>query len=147
MRVIVVATRRFSEGLGKIVGNFREGMDRDSIPYKHFAGVLRTTAFIAGSNAVTSCSMTAILTAKTSERVRDARRRRRIPFDFQRTSLAGLAPDSATISGLGRAPALQCRTLSRHHLELQGRRDYTPADKAKMTCWLGFPGLLYYLAA
>ncbi|GFX63680.1 hypothetical protein TNCV_2824661 [Trichonephila clavipes] len=30
-------------------------------------------------------------------------RRRRIPFDFQRTSLAGLAPDTATSSGLGRA--------------------------------------------
>ncbi|GFR18863.1 hypothetical protein TNCT_406831 [Trichonephila clavata] len=58
-----------------------------------FAGVLRTTAFIAGSNAMTrSCSMTITLTAKTSERVRD------------RTSLAGLAPDSATSSALGRAP-------------------------------------------
>ncbi|GFW96500.1 hypothetical protein TNCV_4358221 [Trichonephila clavipes] len=31
-------------------------------------------------------------------------RRRRIPFDFQRNSLAGLALDSATSSGLGRAP-------------------------------------------
>ncbi|GFX74100.1 hypothetical protein TNCV_490641 [Trichonephila clavipes] len=31
-------------------------------------------------------------------------RRRRIPFDFQRTSLAGLALDSAISSGLGRAP-------------------------------------------
>ncbi|GFT90163.1 uncharacterized protein TNCV_1347651, partial [Trichonephila clavipes] len=31
---------------------------------------------------------------------------RRIPFDFQRTTLAGLAPDSATSSGLGRAPPL-----------------------------------------
>ncbi|GFU15242.1 hypothetical protein TNCV_3937971 [Trichonephila clavipes] len=30
--------------------------------------------------------------------------RRRIPFDFQRTSLAGLALESATSSGLGRAP-------------------------------------------
>ncbi|GFV50297.1 hypothetical protein TNCV_622071 [Trichonephila clavipes] len=50
--------------------------------------------------------------------------------DFKRTSLAELAPDSATRSGLGRAPALQCRTPSRHHLELQGRRDYTPADRA-----------------
>ncbi|GFR04984.1 hypothetical protein TNCT_107981 [Trichonephila clavata] len=58
-----------------------------------------------------------------------------------------LAPDSATSSGLGRAPALQCRTPSRHHLELQGRRDYTPADRAARTCWLGCPGLLYYLAA
>ncbi|GFU36750.1 hypothetical protein TNCV_365201 [Trichonephila clavipes] len=36
-------------------------------------------------------------------------RRRRIPFDFQRTSLVGLALDSATSSGLERAPALQCR--------------------------------------
>ncbi|GFT70232.1 hypothetical protein TNCV_3456821 [Trichonephila clavipes] len=35
----------------------------------------------------------------------------------------------------------------RHHLELQGRRDYTPADRAARTCWLGCPGLLYYLAA
>ncbi|GFU59070.1 hypothetical protein TNCV_2933661 [Trichonephila clavipes] len=73
--------------------------------------------------------------------------RRRIPFDYQKTSLAGLAPDSATSSGLGRAPALQCRTPSRHHLELQDRRDYTPADRAARTCWLGCPGLLYYLAA
>ncbi|GFW62642.1 hypothetical protein TNCV_1886891 [Trichonephila clavipes] len=29
---------------------------------------------------------------------------KRIPFDFQRTSLEGLALDSATSSGLGRAP-------------------------------------------
>ncbi|GFU70752.1 hypothetical protein TNCV_493151 [Trichonephila clavipes] len=76
-----------------------------------------------------------------------AERRRRIPFDFQRTSLAGLALDSETSSGLGKAPALQCRTPSRHHLELQDRRDYTPADRAARTCWLGCPGLLYYLAA
>ncbi|GFW07735.1 hypothetical protein TNCV_3918681 [Trichonephila clavipes] len=72
-------------------------------------------------------------------------RRRKIPCDFQRTSLAGLVLDSATSSGLGRAPALQCRTPSRHHLELQDRRDYTPADRAARTCWLGCPGLLYYL--
>ncbi|GFW44283.1 hypothetical protein TNCV_1747121 [Trichonephila clavipes] len=65
----------------------------------------------------------------------DRERRRIIPFDFQRTSLAGLALDSATSSGLGRAPALQCRTPSRHHLELQDRRDYTPADRAARTCW------------
>ncbi|GFV86007.1 hypothetical protein TNCV_203871 [Trichonephila clavipes] len=64
-----------------------------------------------------------------------------------RTSLAGLALDSAISSGLGRAPALQCRTPSRHHLELQDRRDYTPADRVARTCWLGCPGLLYYLAA
>ncbi|GFU59066.1 hypothetical protein TNCV_2933631 [Trichonephila clavipes] len=63
---------------------------------------------------------------------------RRIPFDFQRTSLAGLALESATSSGLGRAPALQCRTPSRHHLELQDRRDYTPADRAARTCWKKF---------
>ncbi|GFQ96963.1 hypothetical protein TNCT_233031 [Trichonephila clavata] len=54
-----------------------------------------------------------------------------------RTSLAGLAPDSATASG--EPLALQCRTTSRHHLELQGRRDYTPADRAARTCWLGCP--------
>ncbi|GFT63712.1 hypothetical protein TNCV_871341 [Trichonephila clavipes] len=60
---------------------------------------------------------------------------RRIPFDFQRTSVAGLALDSANSSGLERAPALQCRTPSRHHLELQDRRDYTPADRAARTCW------------
>ncbi|GFV44868.1 hypothetical protein TNCV_1340761 [Trichonephila clavipes] len=64
-------------------------------------------------------------------------RRRRIPFDFQRTSLAGLALDSATSSGLGTAPALQCWTPSRHHLELQDRRDYAPADRAARTCWSG----------
>ncbi|GFW98456.1 hypothetical protein TNCV_4766831 [Trichonephila clavipes] len=58
----------------------------------------------------------------------------------EETTLAGLAPDSATSSGLGRAPALQCRTPSRHHLELQGRRDYTPADRTARTCWLGSPG-------
>ncbi|GFX25493.1 hypothetical protein TNCV_1407591 [Trichonephila clavipes] len=67
----------------------------------------------------------------------------RIPFDFQRTSLAGLALESATRSGLGRAPALQCRTPSRHHLELQDRRDYTPADRAARTCWSGCLGLLH----
>ncbi|GFV25508.1 hypothetical protein TNCV_1147781 [Trichonephila clavipes] len=33
-----------------------------------------------------------------------AERRRRTPFDFQRTSLAELALDSATSSGLERAP-------------------------------------------
>ncbi|GFX82754.1 hypothetical protein TNCV_1194291 [Trichonephila clavipes] len=27
-----------------------------------------------------------------------------------------------------------------HHLELQDRRDYTPADRAARTCWLGCPG-------
>ncbi|GFU59095.1 hypothetical protein TNCV_2933841 [Trichonephila clavipes] len=27
-----------------------------------------------------------------------------------------------------------------HHLELQGRRDYTPADRTARTCWLGRPG-------
>ncbi|GFW49677.1 hypothetical protein TNCV_357801 [Trichonephila clavipes] len=74
-------------------------------------------------------------------------RRRRISFDFQRTSLTGPALDSTTSSGRGRDPALQCRTPSRHHLELQDRRDYTPADRAARTCWLGCPGLLYYLAA
>ncbi|GFW58794.1 putative RNA-directed DNA polymerase from transposon X-element [Trichonephila clavipes] len=41
-------------------------------------------------------------------------------------------------------PLWQCRTPSRHHLELQDRRDYTPADRAARTCWLGCPGLLYY---
>ncbi|GFT58108.1 hypothetical protein TNCV_722841 [Trichonephila clavipes] len=35
----------------------------------------------------------------------------------------------------GEPPALQCRTPSRHHLELQDRRDYTPADRAARTCW------------
>ncbi|GFW07437.1 integrase catalytic domain-containing protein [Trichonephila clavipes] len=29
---------------------------------------------------------------------------------------------------------------SGHHLELQDRRDYTPADRAARTCWLGSPG-------
>ncbi|GFS72720.1 hypothetical protein TNCV_1421081 [Trichonephila clavipes] len=71
--------------------------------------------------------------------------RRRIPFDFQRTSLVGLALDSAT--GLGRAPRSAIQDPSRHHLELQDRWDYTPADRAARTCWLGCPGLLYYLAA
>ncbi|GFV48476.1 uncharacterized protein TNCV_3416301 [Trichonephila clavipes] len=64
-----------------------------------------------------------------------------------RTSLAGLVLGSATSSGLVRAPVLQCRTPSRHHLELQDRRDYTQADRAARTCWLGCPGLLFYLAA
>ncbi|GFU30425.1 hypothetical protein TNCV_2496801 [Trichonephila clavipes] len=40
------------------------------------------------------------LALETAQRIR----RRRIPFDFQRTSLAGLALESATSSGLGRAP-------------------------------------------
>ncbi|GFW64537.1 hypothetical protein TNCV_3513591 [Trichonephila clavipes] len=55
---------------------------------------------------------------------------------LRRTSLVGLALDSTTSSGLGRAPALQCRTPSRHHLELQDMRDYTPADRATRTCWV-----------
>ncbi|GFW85736.1 hypothetical protein TNCV_853851 [Trichonephila clavipes] len=63
------------------------------------------------------------------------------------TSLAGLALDSETSSGLGRAPALQCRAPSRHHLELQDRRDYTPADRTARTCWLGRPGLLGRIVA
>ncbi|GFX57735.1 hypothetical protein TNCV_1494961 [Trichonephila clavipes] len=74
-------------------------------------------------------------------------RRRIIPFDFQRTSLAGLTLDSATSSGLGETPALQCRTPSMHHLELQDRLDYAPADRAARTCWLVCAGLLYYLVA
>ncbi|GFV48469.1 hypothetical protein TNCV_3416231 [Trichonephila clavipes] len=32
-------------------------------------------------------------------------------------------------------------------MELQDRRDYTQADRAARTCWLGCPGLLYYLSA
>ncbi|GFW58802.1 hypothetical protein TNCV_379851 [Trichonephila clavipes] len=61
---------------------------------------------------------------------------------FQRTSLVGLALDSATSSGLGEPPALQCRTPSRHHLELQDRRDYTPADRAaRHAGWLSCPVL------
>ncbi|GFV21153.1 hypothetical protein TNCV_4267861 [Trichonephila clavipes] len=74
-------------------------------------------------------------------------RRMRIPFDYQKTSLAGLTLDSATSSGLRRAPRSAMQTPSRHHLELQDRRDYTPADRAARTCWLGCPVLLYYLAA
>ncbi|GFU03950.1 hypothetical protein TNCV_198371 [Trichonephila clavipes] len=38
----------------------------------------------------------------------------------------------------------------RHQLELQDRRDYTPADRAARTCWLGCPGLFsctLYMAA
>ncbi|GFU88727.1 hypothetical protein TNCV_4444041 [Trichonephila clavipes] len=88
-----------------------------------------------------SLGMSEPLALKTAQRVR----RRRIPFDFQRTSLAGLVLDSAM--AWGEPPALQCRTPSRHHLELQDRRDYAPADRAARTCWLGCPGLLYYLAA
>ncbi|GFU51473.1 hypothetical protein TNCV_81181 [Trichonephila clavipes] len=59
-------------------------------------------------------------------------RRGIIPFDFQRASLAGLVPNSATSSGLGRASR---SAPSRHHLELQDRQDYTPADRATRTCW------------
>ncbi|GFV33712.1 hypothetical protein TNCV_4568271 [Trichonephila clavipes] len=40
-----------------------------------------------------------------------------------------------TVVTSGEPSALQCRTPSRHHLELQGRRDYTPADRAARTCW------------
>ncbi|GFT03593.1 hypothetical protein TNCV_576201 [Trichonephila clavipes] len=70
---------------------------------------------------------------------------RRIPFDSQRTQFGrASALESATSSGLGRAPALQCRTPSRHHLELQDRRDYTPADRAARTCWLGCPRALLH---
>ncbi|GFT42989.1 hypothetical protein TNCV_1615531 [Trichonephila clavipes] len=47
--------------------------------------------------------------------------------------MAGLALDSATSSG--EPPALEYRTPYRHHLELQDRRDYTPADRAARTCW------------
>ncbi|GFW61635.1 hypothetical protein TNCV_3705701 [Trichonephila clavipes] len=36
------------------------------------------------------------------------------------------------------------QTPSRHHLELQDRRDYTPADRAARTCWFcqAVPGFL-----
>ncbi|GFV51383.1 hypothetical protein TNCV_3465101 [Trichonephila clavipes] len=74
-----------------------------------------------------------------------ASRRRRIPFDYQKTSLAGLAPQiqqPVVASG-----EISKTTPSRHHLELQDRRDYTPTDRAVRTCWLGCPRLLYYLAA
>ncbi|GFU30396.1 hypothetical protein TNCV_2717161 [Trichonephila clavipes] len=39
---------------------------------------------------------------------------------------------AATSSGLGSSPmhCNRCSTPSRHHLELQDRRDYTPADKS-----------------
>ncbi|GFW50443.1 hypothetical protein TNCV_2887481 [Trichonephila clavipes] len=56
--------------------------------------------------------------------------------ELDRERRKSLALDSVTSSGLGRAPALQCRTPSSHHLELQDRRDYTPADRAARTCWL-----------
>ncbi|GFW78959.1 hypothetical protein TNCV_3305581 [Trichonephila clavipes] len=56
-------------------------------------------------------------------------------------------PSKQPVVALGEPPSLQCRTPSRHHLELQDRRDYTPADRAARTCWLGCPELLYYLAA
>ncbi|GFT90260.1 hypothetical protein TNCV_701771 [Trichonephila clavipes] len=59
----------------------------------------------------------------------------------------GLPQIQQPVVASGEPPALQCRTPSRHHLELQNRRDYTPADRAARTCWLGCPGLLYYLAA
>ncbi|GFW63596.1 hypothetical protein TNCV_4328841 [Trichonephila clavipes] len=59
----------------------------------------------------------------------------------------GLPQIQQPVVASGESPALQCRTPSRHHLELQDRRDYTPADRAARTCWLGCPGLLYYLAA
>ncbi|GFT03583.1 hypothetical protein TNCV_2986951 [Trichonephila clavipes] len=36
--------------------------------------------------------------------------------------------------------ALETTQRIRHHLELQDRRDYTPADRAARTCWLGCPG-------
>ncbi|GFV37403.1 hypothetical protein TNCV_3956501 [Trichonephila clavipes] len=64
-----------------------------------------------------------------------------------RTSLGGLAQIQQPAVALREPPALQCRTPSRHQLELQGRQDYTPADRAAKTSWLGCPGLLYYLAA
>ncbi|GFT35563.1 RNase H domain-containing protein [Trichonephila clavipes] len=38
-----------------------------------------------------------------------------------------------------RGPVWQ-RLVLEHHLELQDRRDYTPADRAARTCWLGCPG-------
>ncbi|GFX08527.1 DUF5641 domain-containing protein [Trichonephila clavipes] len=54
------------------------------------------------------------------------------------TSLAGLVLDSAISSGLGRAPP-HCNvvTPSRHHLGTARQWDYTPADRAARTCWLG----------
>ncbi|GFY12847.1 hypothetical protein TNCV_3074071 [Trichonephila clavipes] len=96
----------------------------------------RRTSRASQLSTARSLGMSESLAPETAQRIR----RRRIPFDIQRTSLAGLALDSAISSGLGRAPALQCRTPSRHHLELQDRRDYTPADRAERTCWLGCPG-------
>ncbi|GFV29899.1 hypothetical protein TNCV_657281 [Trichonephila clavipes] len=43
-------------------------------------------------------------------------RRRRVRFDFQRTSLARLNLIQQPVVASGEPPALQCRTLSRHHL-------------------------------
>ncbi|GFT35043.1 hypothetical protein TNCV_2825071 [Trichonephila clavipes] len=71
-------------------------------------------------------------------------RRRRIPFDFQRTSLVGLALDSATSSVASGEPRSAMQDPIQAPPELQDRRDYTPADRAARTCWLGCPELLYY---
>ncbi|GFU43429.1 hypothetical protein TNCV_53311 [Trichonephila clavipes] len=46
----------------------------------------------------------------------------------------GLPQIQQPVVASGEPPALQCRTPSRHHLELQDRRDYTPADRAARTC-------------
>ncbi|GFX09412.1 hypothetical protein TNCV_4697991 [Trichonephila clavipes] len=61
-----------------------------------------------------------------------------------RSNLINVSWIQQPVVASGEPPALQCRTPSRHHLELQDRRDYTPADRAARTCWLGCPGLLYY---
>ncbi|GFT49860.1 hypothetical protein TNCV_1234801 [Trichonephila clavipes] len=68
-------------------------------------------------------------------------------LNFRGPVWQGLPKIQQPVVASGEPPALQCRTPSRHHLELQDRRDYTPADRAARTCWLGCPGLLYYLAA
>ncbi|GFT76672.1 hypothetical protein TNCV_3134991, partial [Trichonephila clavipes] len=63
------------------------------------------------------------------------------PFDFQRTSLVGLALDSATSSGLpgGRPTAMQDPIQAPPGTTRQAGL-YTPADRAARTCWLGCPG-------
>ncbi|GFU20753.1 hypothetical protein TNCV_54021 [Trichonephila clavipes] len=71
---------------------------------------------------------------------------RRIPCDFQRISLAGLAQIQQPVEDSESPPLCNAGLIQAAPGATRQAWDYTPADRAARTCWLGCPGLLYYLA-
>ncbi|GFT53695.1 hypothetical protein TNCV_2503861 [Trichonephila clavipes] len=70
------------------------------------------------------------LAFETTQRIRNIWTVRKNSLDFRGPVGRARPRVSKPVVASERAPpALQCRTPSRHHLELQDRRDYTPADE------------------